>query len=132
MKQENAQLLLRLEAAEARNEELSESASTATKPLLRQLEQLQANLSHKSNSFIKQERILSDKIIELQSKLESFVQSNQTLKEDNLALKRKVSSIESKLNVKKQECDKLTQVNDELKGVNESLSEENKKFVHNI
>lgn len=79
LKHENNELLKRLEAAEARSEELSESVSMATKPLLRQLEQLQANLSHKSDSFMKQEKALSEKNIELQTKMENLIEMDRSL-----------------------------------------------------
>lgn len=58
MRLENTELLRRLEGAEARNEELTQSVSQATKPLVRQLEALQATYSMKSNAWEKQEQTL--------------------------------------------------------------------------
>jgi hypothetical protein len=123
LKHENNELLKRLEAAEARSEELSESVSIATKPLLRQLEQLQANLLHKSNSFMKQEKILSEKNNELQSKVESFMEMNRLLKEENVNFKSKESHLESKLSMKEKEKLKLQESYDKLKKENEELLE---------
>jgi len=123
LKHENNELLKRLEAAEARSEELSESVSIATKPLLRQLEQLQANLLHKSNSFMKQEKILSEKNNELQSKVESLIEMNRFLKEENVNFKSKESHLESKLSMKEKEKLKLQESYDKLKEENEELLE---------
>lgn len=127
LKHENSELLKRLEAAEARSEELSESVSVATKPLLRQLEQLQANLSHKSNSFMKQEKILSDKNIELQSKIENLIEMDRLLREENVNLKSKESHLESKLNIKEKERVRLRESHDKLTEQNERLLEQNKQ-----
>lgn len=120
-------MLKRLEAAETRSEELSESVSIATKPLLRQLEQLQANLLHKSNSFMKQEKMLSEKNIELQSKVENLIEMDRLLREENVNLKSKESQLESKLNLKEKEKAKLQDAYDKLKEETERLSEQNKQ-----
>ncbi|KAH0947346.1 hypothetical protein HN011_005049 [Eciton burchellii] len=132
LKHENNELLKRLEAAEARSEELSESVSIATKPLLRQLEQLQANLLHKSNSFMKQEKILSEKNNELQSKVESFMEMNRLLKEENVNFKSKESHLESKLSMKEKEKLKLQESYDKLKKENEELLEHDTQLQDTI
>ncbi|XP_012139499.1 TATA element modulatory factor [Megachile rotundata] len=124
LKHENSELLKRLEAAEARSEELSESVSTATKPLLRQLEQLQANLLHKTNNFMKQEKALSDKNIELQTKVENLTEADRYLKEENVNLKSKISQLESKLVTKENEKTRLQELCDELTAQKEKLTEE--------
>ncbi|XP_050448755.1 TATA element modulatory factor [Cataglyphis hispanica] len=132
LKHENNELLKRLEAAEARSEELSESVSVATKPLLRQLEQLQANLLHKSNSFMKQEKIMSEKNIELQSKIENLMEMDRLLREENINLKSKESQLESKLNLKEKEKAKLQEAYDKLKEEIGRLSEQNKQYQDKI
>ncbi|KYQ53286.1 TATA element modulatory factor [Trachymyrmex zeteki] len=126
-KHENNELLKRLEAAEARSEEFSESVSVATKPLLRQIEQLQANLLHKSNSFMKQEKVLLEKNIELQSKNENLIEMDRLLREENVNLKSKGSHLESKLNLKEKEKLKLQELHDKIKEENERLLEQNKE-----
>ncbi|XP_071580320.1 uncharacterized protein Tmf [Temnothorax nylanderi] len=126
-KHENNELLKRLEASDARSEELSESVSIATKPLLRQIEQLQANLQHKSNSFMKQEKVLSEKIIKLQSKIENLAEMGRLLREENINLKTKESHLESKLNLKEKERSKLQELHDTLKEENERLLKQNKE-----
>lgn len=125
MKHENSELLKRLEAAEARSEELSESVSTATKPLLRQLEQLQANLLHKTNSFMKQEKTLSDKNIELQTKIENLFETDRYLKEENVNLKSKMSQLEAKLAAKENERMRLQELYVELVIQKDKLAEQN-------
>ncbi|XP_031773137.1 TATA element modulatory factor isoform X4 [Apis florea] len=125
LKHENSELLKRLEAAEARSEELSESVSMATKPLLRQLEQLQANLLHKSNSFMKQEKTLSEKNIELQTKVENLLETDRYLKEENINLKSKISQLETKFTVKENERKRLQELYDELVIQKEKFAEQN-------
>lgn len=120
----NNTLLKRLADAEARSEELSESVSTATKPLLRQLEQLQANLVHKSNTFMKQEKVLNEKNVELQTKLESLLEMDRGLKEENINLKAKISHLESKMNAKEAEKEQLEEQNKKLVEENKTLAEE--------
>ncbi|XP_031364882.1 TATA element modulatory factor isoform X4 [Apis dorsata] len=125
LKHENSELLKRLEAAEARSEELSESVSMATKPLLRQLEQLQANLLHKSNTFMKQEKTLSEKNIELQTKIENLLETDRYLKEENINLKSKISQLEAKFTVKENERKRLQELYDELVIQKEKFVEQN-------
>ncbi|CAD6201468.1 GSCOCG00000268001-RA-CDS [Cotesia congregata] len=125
LKQENNDLLKRLEAAEARSEELSESVSLATKPLLRQLEQLQSNLTYKSNSFMKQEKILSDTIDELQTKLDSMVATDRSHVEENINLKSRIALLESQ--IKRAEAERL-----KLEELCEETKLENKKLVGDV
>lgn len=122
MKQENMDLLKRFEAAESRNEVMSESISQATKPLLRQLEQLQSSLTHKTSLYLKQEEMLSEKIADLQAKFESVSETNRILAEENTNFKSRCSVLESKVNTR--EIDKR-----KFEEMCESLREENKKFI---
>lgn len=62
LRQENNELLTRLEEVEARNEELSQSILEMSKPLIRQLDSLQATHSMKIAAFEKMEEELSLKI----------------------------------------------------------------------
>ncbi|KAL2724492.1 TATA element modulatory factor-like isoform X1 [Vespula squamosa] len=124
LKHVNNTLLKRLADAEARSEELSESVSTATKPLLRQLEQLQANLLHKSNTFMKQEKVLNENNAELQTKLENLLEMDRGLKEENINLKAKISHLESKMNAKETEKEQLEEQNKKLMEENKTLAEE--------
>lgn len=62
LREENSLLLKRLEEAEARNEELSQSVLEVSKPLVRQLESLQATHSMKISAFEKVEEDLTMQI----------------------------------------------------------------------
>lgn len=61
-REENSLLLKRLEEAEARNEELSQSSLEVSKPLVRQLESLQATYNIKLSGFEKVEEDLTMKL----------------------------------------------------------------------
>ncbi|XP_015510965.2 TATA element modulatory factor isoform X1 [Neodiprion lecontei] len=124
LRQENNELLKRLESSEERNEALSESVSMATKPLLRQLEQLQSNLSTKNASFLKQEKILSETIAELQRKLDTTVETNRSLREENVATKSKLTNLEAKINTLESEKDKLEKLCREKMLENSQFAEE--------
>lgn len=52
----------RLQEAESRNQELSESVTSATRPLLRQIENLQASLGGQTASWEKLEQSISDRL----------------------------------------------------------------------
>lgn len=62
LRQDNADLLRRLEAAEIRAEELTQEISAATIPLARQLEALQNTLTSRTNNWEKQEKELIFKL----------------------------------------------------------------------
>ncbi|XP_057324229.1 TATA element modulatory factor isoform X1 [Microplitis mediator] len=132
LKQENNDLLKRLEAAEARSEELSESVSLATKPLLRQLEQLQANLTHKSNSFMKQEKIMSDTIDELQTKLDNMLAADRSHVEENINLKSKIVMLESQIKRTESERSKIDELSTQFKSENTKLIAEIDKLKMTI
>jgi len=76
---------------------------------------------------MKQEKVLSEKNIELQSKIESLIEMDRLLREDNVNLKSKESHLESKLNLKEKERSKLQELCDTLKEENKRLLEQNKE-----
>lgn len=127
LRRENSELLKRLESSEARNEELAESVSMATKPLLRQLEQLQSNLSHKTASFLKQEKTLSESVVELQKKLETTIETNRSLREENLTAKTRLTAFESKITAMELDRDRLEKLCEERRLENSRLMEKHKK-----
>lgn len=65
LRQENSALLQRLELAELRSEELTHEVSSATVPLMRQLESLETSQSNRTASWQKQEKRLLDDLGEL-------------------------------------------------------------------
>ncbi|XP_065162125.1 TATA element modulatory factor [Atheta coriaria] len=105
---ENAELMRRLENAESRNEELSQSLLEASKPLVRQLEALQAMHNMKVSSFEKTEQSLTMRINELQNKLHNVMESSRGAKEECLLYKNKLSSLQV-------DVESLTRENDQLK-----------------
>lgn len=56
----------RLQEAETRNQELSQSVTSTTRPLLRQIENLQASLGGQTASWEKLEKNISDRLGERQ------------------------------------------------------------------
>lgn len=55
-------LLQRVQEAETRNQELNQSVTSATRPLLRQIENLQASLGGQTASWEKLEKNISDRL----------------------------------------------------------------------
>ena len=62
LRQENQDLLYKLENSDKRNEDLTQSVAAATKPLLRQIENLQSSYSARSMSWEKLEKNLTDRL----------------------------------------------------------------------
>ncbi|GLV42283.1 uncharacterized protein CBL_03020 [Carabus blaptoides fortunei] len=98
LRKENVNLLRRIEDAEARNEELAQSVSQATRPLIRQLETLQATHSMKVGSWETQEQTLVQKLKEAQEKLSVVTDRERTSREECLTLRSSVSALEAKIN----------------------------------
>nr|CAD7197345.1 unnamed protein product [Timema douglasi] len=99
VRQECADLLLRLERAETRNEELAEAVSVATRPLLRQLESLQAASNAQKISWEKQEHKLTHTLDDVQSRLASLTEQERSWREQCASLGSRVSGLESRLSV---------------------------------
>lgn len=129
LKRENNELLKRFEAAEARSEELSESVTLATKPLLRQLEQLQTSFALKTSNFAKQEKLMAEIIEELQTKLESLVATDRSLIEENVSLRSKVSTLESQIKRKESGQAQIAESLEKLRSEYEKLLDENARLV---
>lgn len=62
LRQENQDLLYKLENSDKRNDDLTQSVAAATKPLLRQIENLQSSYSAQSLSWEKLEKNLTDRL----------------------------------------------------------------------
>ena len=124
MRQETHELIKRIDAAESRKEEMAESLAQATLPLLRQIEQLQLNISHKTNLFLRQEESMREKIADLQAKLESQSELYRSSAEENANLKSRCSVLESKLINKENEKKKMEELMTDAKENNKKLLEE--------
>ncbi|XP_060519303.1 TATA element modulatory factor [Cylas formicarius] len=94
---ENAELLRRLEEAGARNEELSQSVLEVSKPLVRQLESLQATHSAEVAGFEKMERELTLKISDLKSKLRTSASLERSASEECVSLRARLADLEGQL-----------------------------------
>ncbi|KAL3274377.1 hypothetical protein HHI36_015775 [Cryptolaemus montrouzieri] len=115
LRQENNELLKRLENAESRNEELSHSILEVSKPLVRQLESLQATHTLKMAHFEKVELELTSKIEELQYRLSSVVTSEKSAKEECVNLRSKIAKLEVDYNSIKHQKDLLEVKLDQIK-----------------
>ncbi|OAD60740.1 TATA element modulatory factor [Eufriesea mexicana] len=96
--------------------------------LLAQVEELKIKLRESEEmhvNFMKQEKILSDKNIELQTKVENLLETDRYLKEENVNLKSKISQLEAKLATKENERMRLQELYDELVIQKEKFAEQN-------
>ncbi|XP_018410933.1 PREDICTED: TATA element modulatory factor isoform X1 [Nanorana parkeri] len=103
LRQEIAELQQRLQEGEARNQELSQSVTSATRPLLRQIENLQATLAAQTASWEKLEKNLSDRLTESQTWLASAVEKERASAEELLSIKIQISAMESQNSLLRQE-----------------------------
>ncbi|KAM4023060.1 TATA element modulatory factor [Anomaloglossus baeobatrachus] len=103
LRQEIAELQQRLQEGEARNQELSQSVTSATRPLLRQIENLQATLAAQTTSWEKLEKNLSDRLTESQTWLASAIEKERAATEELLSAKTQISAIESQNSLLRQE-----------------------------
>ncbi|KAM9326770.1 TATA element modulatory factor [Gastrophryne carolinensis] len=103
LRQEIAELQERLQEGESRNQELSQSVTSATRPLLRQIENLQATLAAQTASWEKLEKNLSDRLAESQTWLASAVEKERASAEELLSVKTQISAIESQNSLLRQE-----------------------------
>ncbi|XP_077849442.1 TATA element modulatory factor isoform X4 [Macaca mulatta] len=103
LRHEISELQQRLQEAENRNQELSQSVSSTTRPLLRQIENLQATLGSQTSSWEKLEKNLSDRLGESQTLLAAAVERERAATEELLANKIQMSSMESQNSLLRQE-----------------------------
>lgn len=124
LRAENMDLLRRLDEAESRNEELTQSVLEVSKPLVRQLETLQATHNMKLASFEKIEQGFVIKINELQNKLHGSNESEKSIKDECVMLKSKLTALDNqittymhenemiKMQLEQQKTDKMVQEQD--------------------
>ncbi|XP_045477382.1 TATA element modulatory factor-like [Harmonia axyridis] len=129
---ENNELLIRLENAESRNEELSQSVLEVSKPLLRQIEALQANQTVKLAAFEKTELEFTSKINELQFRLSSASNNEKSSKEECLKLNSKLSSLEGEFSGIKHEKELLEIQFNQLKTEKMILEQKLKSKIDNL
>ncbi|KAL4239218.1 TATA element modulatory factor 1 [Mactra antiquata] len=95
LKQEISDLQKQLQEDEARNQELTQGVSLATRPLLRQIENLQSTYNAQSSTWEKVERSLSDRLSESQNQLAIAAEKERTATEQVIDLSSKVTSLET-------------------------------------
>ncbi|XP_078517603.1 TATA element modulatory factor-like [Lissotriton helveticus] len=107
LRQEIGELQQRLQEGENRNQDLSQSVTSATRPLLRQIENLQATLGAHTTSWEKLEKNLSDRLAEAQTLLAAAVEKERAATEEIILFKTQISSAESQISLLRQEKSRL-------------------------
>lgn len=128
LRHEISELQQRLQEAENRNQELSQSVSSTTRPLLRQIENLQATLGSQTSSWEKLEKSLTDRLGESQTLLAAAVERERAATEELLANKMQVSSIESQNSLLRQENSRFLAQLESEKNRLRRLEDENNRF----
>lgn len=107
LREEISELQQRIQEAETRNQELSQSVTSATRPLLRQIENLQATLGAQTASWEKLEKNLSDRLADAQAQLAVSVEKERSATEELLAIRAQITSFESQASLLRQEKGRL-------------------------
>lgn len=128
LRHEISELQQRLQEAENRNQELSQSVSSTTRPLLRQIENLQATLGSQTSSWEKLEKNLSDRLGESQTLLAAAVERERAATEELLANKIQMSSVESQNSLLRQENSRLQVQLESEKNKLRKLEDENNRY----
>ncbi|XP_060691667.1 TATA element modulatory factor isoform X2 [Hemiscyllium ocellatum] len=130
LRQEIGELQQRLQEADNRNQELSQSVTSASRPLLRQIENLQATLVAQSASWEKLEKNLSNRLADSQAQLAAAVEKERSVSEELLTLRTQVSSLDSQNSLLRQEKSRLqAQLESERVRLEKTEDESNKHHV---
>lgn len=128
LRHEISELQQRLQEAENRNQELSQSVSSTARPLLRQIENLQATLGSQTSSWETLEKSLSDRLGESQTLLAAAVERERAATEELLANKIQMSSVESQNTLLRQENSRLQAQLESEKNKLRKLEDENSRY----
>lgn len=128
LRHEISELQQRLQEAENRNQELSQNVSSTTRPLLRQIENLQATLGSQTSSWEKLEKNLSDRLGESQTLLAAAVERERAATEELLANKTQMSSVESQNSLLRQENSRLQAQLESEKNKLRKVEDENNRY----
>uniref|UniRef100_A0A8C4QWC8 TATA element modulatory factor 1 n=1 Tax=Eptatretus burgeri TaxID=7764 RepID=A0A8C4QWC8_EPTBU len=107
LRQEIVELHSRLQDAENRNQELGQSMGAASRPLLRQIESLQAMSTAQATSWEKLEKNLTDRLAEAQSQLAVVMERERNAQEEALQLRTETSALNSQVGLLRQERGRL-------------------------
>ncbi|XP_004676047.1 PREDICTED: TATA element modulatory factor isoform X1 [Condylura cristata] len=128
LRHEISELQQRLQEAENRNQELSQNVSSTTRPLLRQIENLQATLGSQTSSWEKLEKNLSDRLGESQTLLAAAVERERAATEELLANKIQMSSMESQNSLLRQDNSRFQAQLEAEKNRLRKLEDENNRY----
>lgn len=130
LRHEIGELQQRLQEADNRNQELSQSVTSASRPLLRQIENLQATLVAQSTSWEKLEKNLSNRLADGQAQLAAALEKERTVSEELLTLRMQVSSLDSQHGLLRQEkCRLLAQLESERDRLEKTEDESSRQHV---
>uniref|UniRef100_A0AAX7UK90 TATA element modulatory factor 1 TATA binding domain-containing protein n=1 Tax=Astatotilapia calliptera TaxID=8154 RepID=A0AAX7UK90_ASTCA len=127
LREEISELQQRLQDAETRNQELSQSVTSTTRPLLRQIENLQASLGGQTASWEKLEKNISDRLADAQAQLAIAVEKERSATEELLSIKSQLASLESQNSLLRQEKARLLAQLDAEKNKREKLEDESSR-----
>lgn len=127
LREEISELQQRLQEAETRNQELSQSVTSATRPLLRQIENLQASLGGQTASWEKLEKNISDRLVDAQAQLAVAVEKERSATEELLSIKSQLASVESQNSLLRQEKARLLAQTEAEKNKREKLEDESSR-----
>ncbi|XP_017280723.1 TATA element modulatory factor [Kryptolebias marmoratus] len=127
LREEIRELQQRLQEAETRNQELSQSVTSATRPLLRQIENLQASLAGQTASWEKLEKNFSDRLVEAQVQLAVAVEKERSATEELLSIKAQLASLESQNSLLRQEKARFLAQLEAEKNKREKLEDESSR-----
>lgn len=128
LRQEISELQQRLQEAETRNQELSQGVTSATRPLLRQIENLQGTLAAQTSSWEKLEKNLSDRLGESQTALAAQTERERAATEELLANKMQLSATESQNSILRQDNSRLQAQLEAERARLKKLENENNRF----
>ncbi|XP_074532783.1 TATA element modulatory factor [Halichoeres trimaculatus] len=127
LREEISELQQRLQEAETRNQELSQSVTSATRPLLRQIENLQASLGGQTASWEKLEQNISDRLADAQAQLAVAVQKERSATEELMSIKSQLASLESQNSLLRQEKARVLAQLDMERNKREKLEDESSR-----
>ncbi|KAK5619856.1 hypothetical protein CRENBAI_006100 [Crenichthys baileyi] len=127
LREEISALQQRLQEAETRNQELSQSVTSATRPLLRQIENLQASLGGQTASWEKLEKNISDRLADAQAQLAVAVEKERSAAEGLLSIKSQLASLESQNSLLRQEKARVLAQLEAEKSKREKLEDESSR-----
>ncbi|XP_062325656.1 TATA element modulatory factor [Osmerus eperlanus] len=127
LREEISELQQRLQEAETRNQELSQSVTSATRPLLRQIENLQASLGGQTASWEKLEKTISDRLVDAQAQLAVAVEKERAATEELQTIKAQLVSLESQNSLLRQEKSRVLCQLDAEKGRREKLEDDSSR-----